>query len=76
MTIELTDAGRNEYEALVGDAKRYRWLRARVSWMRPRDEKPWTTPSGVYLVATMVSAVYGNCGEQTDDAIDAAMEAK
>ena len=28
MTIELTDAGRNEYEALVRDAKRYRWLRA------------------------------------------------
>lgn len=27
MTIELTDAGRNEYEALVRDAKRYRWLR-------------------------------------------------
>ena len=25
--IELTNAGRNEYEALVRDAKRYRWLR-------------------------------------------------
>lgn len=30
MTIELTDAGRNEYEALVRDARRYRWLRDRV----------------------------------------------
>lgn len=27
MTIELTDAGLNEYEALVRDAKRYRFLR-------------------------------------------------
>ena len=30
MTIEVTDAGRNEYEALVRDAKRYRALRAAV----------------------------------------------
>ena len=27
MNIEITDKGRAEYDALVRDAKRYRWLR-------------------------------------------------
>lgn len=55
------------------DAERYRWLRSQVRWELPNQRDSWTTPSGVYLVATMVSAVYGNCDEQTDTAIDAAM---
>ena len=63
-------------EAARADAERYRWLRSRVDWKRPGDELPWTTPSGVYLVATMVSGAYGNCDDQTNAAIDAAMAAE
>lgn len=57
----------------AADAKRYRWLRSQVRWELPNQRDSWTTPSGVYLVATMVSKVYGDCDEQTDAAIDAAI---
>ena len=58
-----------EIEAMARDAARYRWLRERVDW-KPLPED---SAGKVYLVATMVSAVYGNTDDQTDAAIDAAM---
>lgn len=66
MNIELTDAGRNEYEALVRDAKRYRLIRScHDSKHRPLSvvvwgDEPWEPASGEVL----------------DAAIDAVMEAK
>lgn len=58
-------------EAAEKDAARYRWLRKNVDW-KPR---PDDAQGVVYLVATMVSATYGDCDEQTDAAIDAAIAA-
>lgn len=64
MTIELTDAGRNEYEALVRDAKRYRWL---------RDDPPLglcVREFNPYLRPTHLD------GPELDAAIDREMDAK
>ena len=61
MSIELTDAGRNEYEALVRDAKRYRWLRG---CDYDQDRAVHSADGGELKV-----------GEALDAAIDAEMEA-
>ncbi len=60
---ELTDAGRNEYAALVRDAKRYRWLRPRA--YKSYGDICFDVPNG-----------YDDHGLDADAAIDAVMEAK
>jgi hypothetical protein len=55
------------------DAARYRWLVENVRWQPPMPDKFGCFPSGIYLVGSMVSAVYGNLKDQCDAAIDAAM---
>ena len=62
MTIELTDAGRNEYEALVRDAKRYRWLRA--------SDRNWKMPH-----IHINEHEGGECFVAFDDHLDAVIDA-
>jgi len=65
MNIEITDKGRAEYDALVRDAMRYRWLRENCCEGRMETRGPWQDFSL-------------NCDEpesEWDAAIDAAMGA-
>ena len=73
MTIELTDAGRNEYEALVMDAKRYRWLRNEA--IAVEYHAPLVFWADDYANARRPLSGL-ELDEVTDAAIDVAMEAK
>jgi hypothetical protein len=66
-TIEITDKGRAEYDALVRDAKRYRWLR----------DPPARYPLEAWIAAPGDEHVSEEwlIGKAADAAIDAAMGA-